>query len=207
MPNIKAKKQRTRVGIIESAHALFKTKGFENTSVEEIVKSAGVCKKTYFNYFDSKEQLLLEIATHWYQSNVGTPQQTPPETPALATLRKNFLERIQYLPEHRSFMELILKNSHGLNIEQAILRPEHDPKDANLLEALTLFRKAHTAGELKDDVSPEYAYQAFITLRNLVIRSWLQTPDMPIEQLKKHAEGMLAILFNGCAKHGDIAQQ
>jgi AcrR family transcriptional regulator len=38
---------------------LFKEKGFENTTVDEITKEAGIAKGTFFNYFPTKESLLL----------------------------------------------------------------------------------------------------------------------------------------------------
>lgn len=39
--------------------ALFKEKGFENTTVDEITKEAGIAKGTFFNYFPTKEALLF----------------------------------------------------------------------------------------------------------------------------------------------------
>jgi AcrR family transcriptional regulator len=46
---------------ITTAEALFLEKGFENTSVDDIVNRLGVAKGLFYYYFDSKEDLLVAI--------------------------------------------------------------------------------------------------------------------------------------------------
>ena len=53
------KKIETKNKIFEVAGRLFKEKGFENTTVDEITTKAGIAKGTFFNYFSTKEMLLL----------------------------------------------------------------------------------------------------------------------------------------------------
>lgn len=53
------KKIETKNRIFEVSGRLFKEKGFENTTVDEIAKEAGIAKGTFFNYFPTKEALLL----------------------------------------------------------------------------------------------------------------------------------------------------
>jgi AcrR family transcriptional regulator len=53
------KKQETRDRIFEISGRLFREKGFENTTVDEITQEAGIAKGTFFNYFPTKESLLL----------------------------------------------------------------------------------------------------------------------------------------------------
>jgi len=59
---VKKKKIETRNKIFEVSGRLFKEKGIENTTVDEIVKEAGIGKGTFFNYFPSKTSLLLYFA-------------------------------------------------------------------------------------------------------------------------------------------------
>lgn len=47
--------------LITSAMELFKIQEYQKTSVDEIVKKAGVSKPTFFAYFKSKEQILYEF--------------------------------------------------------------------------------------------------------------------------------------------------
>ena len=44
---------------------LFQQKGFSETSIQDIVDSLGVTKGTFYYYFKSKEQLLMEIHSRY----------------------------------------------------------------------------------------------------------------------------------------------
>lgn len=55
------KKEIRKKEIIKIAYNLFITKGYENTSVDEIISIAKIAKGTYYYHFESKEQLLEEV--------------------------------------------------------------------------------------------------------------------------------------------------
>ncbi|WP_274649335.1 TetR/AcrR family transcriptional regulator [Paenibacillus humicola] len=55
------KKAETRLRIKEAALSLFAELGYENASIEQIAKQAGVAKGTFFNYFSSKEELICDL--------------------------------------------------------------------------------------------------------------------------------------------------
>lgn len=53
---------QTREKIVEAAIELFAKKGFDRTTVDEIVANAGVAKGTFYLYFKSKDDLIKELA-------------------------------------------------------------------------------------------------------------------------------------------------
>ena len=53
------KKTETKNKIFEAAGKLFKEKGIESVTVEDITREAGIAKGTFFNYFPTKTALLL----------------------------------------------------------------------------------------------------------------------------------------------------
>ena len=53
---------QTRERLFRSAMNLFRERGFHNTTVEDITNAADVGKGTFFNYFPSKDHLLLAFA-------------------------------------------------------------------------------------------------------------------------------------------------
>lgn len=55
--NKHAKRQR----LLTESLRLFREKGFEQTTVAEITTAAGVAKGTFFNYFSTKEDVLLAL--------------------------------------------------------------------------------------------------------------------------------------------------
>src|SRR5579872_3989534 len=53
------RRRETREQILRAALQLFAKHGFANTTVEDITESADVGKGTFFNYFPSKDHILL----------------------------------------------------------------------------------------------------------------------------------------------------
>lgn len=56
------KKEETRRRIFEAAVSLFREKGFEATTVDEITEKADVGRGTFFNYFPRKEAVLAWLS-------------------------------------------------------------------------------------------------------------------------------------------------
>ena len=47
--------------LVQTAAKIIHTKGFNNTSVQDILDDAGVCRSNFYYHFDSKEQLGFEM--------------------------------------------------------------------------------------------------------------------------------------------------
>ena len=52
------KREQTRQRIAEAGLRLFLEHGFETTTLDAIAEAAGIARRTFFHYFDSKEALL-----------------------------------------------------------------------------------------------------------------------------------------------------
>lgn len=55
------RKEQTKQGLISSAIDLFIAKGYDETTIDDIVANADVAKVTFYYYFKSKEEIALEI--------------------------------------------------------------------------------------------------------------------------------------------------
>lgn len=60
------KRRDTLRRITDAGVCLFIEKGFEGATVEEIAAASGISRRTFFHYFDSKDDILLSL-----QSDVG----------------------------------------------------------------------------------------------------------------------------------------
>lgn len=59
--NRRPKSANSREKVVQAATELFGTRGFGKTSVEDILKSAGVAKSNFYYHFASKEALGMEV--------------------------------------------------------------------------------------------------------------------------------------------------
>jgi AcrR family transcriptional regulator len=53
------KKERTRQALIEAAMRLYRVKGFEGVTIAAIAEEADVAPRTFFSYFETKEDVFL----------------------------------------------------------------------------------------------------------------------------------------------------
>src|ERR1051326_848012 len=61
------KKGETRERIFAAACKLFRHKGFDATTIDEIAEKADVAKGTFFNYFPRKEAVLGFVSEMWIE--------------------------------------------------------------------------------------------------------------------------------------------
>lgn len=60
MPGLRSrKKEQTHKAIIEAAIRLFADQGFEQTSMNDLARAAGIGKSTIYGYFQTKEEIFL----------------------------------------------------------------------------------------------------------------------------------------------------
>ena len=55
------KGERRKQELLRIAYKQFLQKGYEETSVDDIIAEAGIAKGTYYYYFETKEQMLEEV--------------------------------------------------------------------------------------------------------------------------------------------------
>ena len=59
-PELSRTAQRTKNAVMESALALFKERGFDSVTIEEITQRAGVAKGSFYTYFPTKSDIIVE---------------------------------------------------------------------------------------------------------------------------------------------------
>src|SRR6266536_1534699 len=86
------KKQRTRQALRQTATHLFLKRGFEATTIADITAAADVAPRTFFSYFQTKENVVLDENAQHFTKTQKTLQQRPHSEPLLAAARRAALE-------------------------------------------------------------------------------------------------------------------
>jgi AcrR family transcriptional regulator len=97
------KKAKTRLAIREHAMALFKDQGYDKTTVEQIAAAAEVSPSTFFRYFPSKEEVVLQDDYDALLIAAFHAQQV--DVPPLRALRNAISEVFLSMPEGQQAQE------------------------------------------------------------------------------------------------------
>ena len=84
------KKAETRAALRAAAARLFLERGPAAVTVSDICEAAGVSARTYFNYFDAKEDALLPGDKHLIEEIITGLAARPAAEPPLTAVRQAF---------------------------------------------------------------------------------------------------------------------
>lgn len=115
MRTSKAQQAQSRLQILRAAVKLMSAQGYEATTLKQIAREAGVGDATVYNYFASKERLLLGYFETAVQGAIAQWQATPDEA------RFSLRERLQLLVDallsqlapDRAFVGIARRVLHG----------------------------------------------------------------------------------------------
>lgn len=167
---------------------LFAEKGFEETTVEEIALAAGISRRSFFRYFDSKNDLMAHGITNYGETLTQVIQSHPRNMPLREVFRATVLEvaaQSAALPRTRKVMEIAMQSaaareaqlSRMAQLQEQVAQayaarfPKKDPLAPGILAGLTLsvlsvtFRAWFHQGDQDIRV---IAQQVFKTLGNLL---------------------------------------
>ena len=105
------KKAQTRAAIQTHALRLFREQGYDATTIEQIIEAANVSETTFFRYFPTKEDVVLQ--DDYDPLIIGAYQAQPPDLPPVPAVRAAFAALFAHMPaqqqaEQRERVALVL---------------------------------------------------------------------------------------------------
>ncbi|MER7753107.1 TetR family transcriptional regulator [Kitasatospora sp. NPDC097643] len=97
LPLRERKKIQTGIRIWRTAIGLFAARDFDQVSVAEIAAAAEVSKMTVFNYFPTKEDLVMSPMEQHLDEPARVVRERAPGTSAVTALREQFIAALQQL--------------------------------------------------------------------------------------------------------------
>ncbi len=177
------RKEETRQRLIEAALSLMQEKPFEQISVEEITERADVAKGTFFNYFPTKEHLLMAYMQEMVEEVYEFLDQLHPES---AESQWEVLRQVMRFIAERDGRSLALTRSmfaaccHNDNLRQMVARMIEDATQ----HALMGFQKGQQSGEFRNDVSAHALAHYAVRLYRICLMEWIMGNDStPLPQL------------------------
>jgi len=190
------KKAETRQAILTAACELFRRRGFDATSLDEIAARANVSRSTLFNYFASKDALLAEIAAA--------------EMASLAQLVRDEWDGGVSAADKIRRMMLLLVSEEDPRLQvtrrvllESMLHPEAIPAPVARMESLLigLVREAQAAGDIRADY-PAVSIARWTVgayLAALTFQRWLAAEEENTTVSPDEIERTVDMLFGGLA--------
>jgi AcrR family transcriptional regulator len=124
------KRRLTRQLISDAATAMFATRGFDNVTVSEVADRVGVSEKTIYNYFPTKESLVLDTADEALENMARALRERRPGqslTDAVVEAIKADMSRFDQVPDELvEFMPLFGAMIDSTPTLRAALLEMHD---------------------------------------------------------------------------------
>jgi AcrR family transcriptional regulator len=89
------KQQVVRDALSAAAEQLFLARGFDETTVEQIAQAAGVSRRTFFRYYESKEAVMVERSEGLAELLLDELAARPAHEPPLLAIRNALVPAVQ----------------------------------------------------------------------------------------------------------------
>ena len=186
------KKEETKERIYKAAFELFKERGFEATTIDDISEAADVAKGTFFNYFPRKEALLAYRSAIWSiearekaEELLGSDDPSPEKLIEMFASFAATYEADRELSRHevqewarRSYSgcDDACQQWHELGVE--------------------VFKRMQRLGKVRPDVDPERAEYIASSVWMGTMMMWLECPESSFS-LQEELRKRLTLVFYG----------
>lgn len=170
------KKLETRQRLLQAAWRLFQERGYDHTTVAQITEAADVGKGTFFNYFETKDQIVDQIAL-WRIDLLGSHILGEGDVPRSALARIKLLIKAmadEFSPEQELARQVFLARVG------AHFKHESAHRIGSLMYELV--GQGQASGEIRDDVDQGLVSRLLMTaLFHRMMRWWHHDTEFPEE--------------------------
>lgn len=189
----------TESRLLVSALTLFSQKGYEGTTIREIIESAGVTRPVLYYYFANKEDLFRRLVVRWFVEILADYDRILSSAQGcrerLKALIWNGFQRAEHEPEA---VRLVLQVFFSPPQEGPDLSDEPllEERYARLVEVM---QDGVTAGELSGG-DPEALALAFSGIMDLHVMAKSRYPEIRLTE--ELATGLVDLFMDGAASVG-----
>lgn len=175
--------------IFEAARQVISERGFDGAKMEEIAARAGVGKGTLYNFFPSKEELLLSLVTENFERirdlvNAETEAAGDPWATLEAGWRTLLLRVFPELASQWNFSyqlwSFLARNADARTRLFAQWRTMYTERERQIVAAI---RAGQASGDFRSDVAPERLVPLLLAIFDGVLNRSIVDPDRFIPEV------------------------
>ena len=183
------KRQVVKDAIWDAATDLFAEKGYDETTIEEIVHAAGVSQRSFFRYFSSKSDLMAYAMVGYGDAIVQAIAACPRSYSPSQILRHTVLDVAQRSAAHprsRKTMEVLAKYPAARAAEISRLPEVQD----RATEAFARRNKSR-----RDDLAPRLLAGLTLHILGVTMQSWFTHPQQDVSATADEASATIRRLM------------
>jgi AcrR family transcriptional regulator len=184
----------SKAKISDTALLLFAKQGYQSTSIEQIATEAGVSKGLVYNYFDSKEDLLIFALTEVFRHAKGEFSSLLKMNKPADQINKFIDGMLDYVVEHTEFWRLQMNVMMQPQVPESLRTLIMD----NLREYIKLFSGVFkSAGILQPDGE---GWFLAASLDGVMMYYLLNGKSCPIEKIRSVMKRHYELVFSTKSK-------
>lgn len=185
------KRQLVRDAIYESAIDLFTKKGFDETTVEELAEAAGISRRSFFRYFQSKDDLLALNTVNCGNVLREAVESCPSDLGPLEVLRETVRAGARFTeaqPLTRQIIEITVGSPSARQAHMSRLMEVHD--------GLSSAYSQRTDSEPQEFLRPFFLAGLTQLVTNAATGSWFMGEHKTLPSAMEKAFTDLAAVFS-----------
>ena len=195
------KRQLVQDAIYDAAIELFAKKGFDETTVEEVADAAGISRRSFFRYFESKDDLLALNTVHTGEILVEAVKSSPSGLSPIEVVREVVSAGIKFnesMPHIRQVIEIAIRSASALQAHQSRLMEV----EAKLASAYAVRLKIASREILK----PRILAGLSLLVMNSAIGSWFSGEYKDMPSASRQSFLAIARLFDDESANSSVEQ-
>ncbi len=202
MDEKKEKSFERREELINAALIEFGDKGYDNASLNNILKEAGISKGTFYYHFKNKEDLyiylygiLAQEKMDFFSKNIAPEEFNKDFFTLLKTMFKVGIKFAYYRPEVARFSKSFLKDLNRPLVDK--IMKKFNMEGNNYLDAL--IDRAYERGEIREDLPREFVKNM---INYLLINLHEISSITAVEDYSKQANYLMDFIKDGISRKG-----
>lgn len=184
------KRQLVRDAIYDAAIELFAKRGFDETTVEDVAEAAGISRRSFFRYFETKDDLLALNTVHCGELLIETVASCPAGLSPLDVVREAVLAGAKFTESQPRTHQII-----EISKRSATARQAHLSRLNEVVEKLSSEYASRMKGASMYQMRPSLLAGMTQLILNVATASWFMEDHKDMSTAAKQGFQTLTRIF------------